>query len=189
MQRLESVGGKPVIHRHSPHFNDRPENADISLVVIHCISLPAGHYGNDHVDALFMGQLDCNADPSFAELEGLRVSAHLFIRRDGTVIQFVDFGKRAWHAGVSCFEGVANCNDYSIGIELEGIDSADFTQEQYQALALVTAQIQQAYPLITSQRITAHSTIAPERKTDPGPHFDWDKYAILSAAASEHGKL
>jgi len=179
LMRLIRVCNKDVTHRDSPHFNDRPDGQDISLLVIHCISLPAGEFGKPYVEQLFMGRLDCESDPSFKELEGLRVSAHLFIKRDGSVTQFVDFSKRAWHAGISSFEGRENCNDYSIGIELEGLDSMDYTEEQYKSLADATRQIQDLFPLITEQRITAHSTIAPKRKTDPGPLFDWQKYAIL----------
>ena len=162
----------------SPFFNQRPSNVTINLLVIHCISLPQGQFANDYIKHLFTGQLDCQADPSFACLAGLEVSAHCVIRRDGVIEQYVPFQQRAWHAGVSSFEGVDGCNDYSIGIELEGTDSTAYTELQYQALIAVTKQIQQQYPLITDHRIVAHSDIAPGRKTDPGVEFDWTKYLM-----------
>jgi len=157
----------------SPFYNQRPMETEVSLLVIHCISLPEGVYGTEHIKNLFSGCLDCSAHPSFADLKGLEVSAHCVIRRDGSIEQYVPFNKRAWHAGVSSFEGVEACNDYSIGIELEGTDHTPYTELQYQALAEVTRHIQQRYPLVTNQRIAAHSDIAPGRKTDPGSEFDW----------------
>ncbi|RBW47453.1 1,6-anhydro-N-acetylmuramyl-L-alanine amidase AmpD [Psychromonas sp. B3M02] len=163
----------------SPFFNERPDNTDISLLVIHCISLPEGQFGTEHVKNLFTGELDCKAHPSFSCLEGLEVSAHCVIRRDGKVEQYVPFDKRAWHAGVSSFDGVDGCNDFSIGIELEGTDCTSYTEAQYRSLAQVTEQIQQKYPLITQERIVAHSDIAPGRKTDPGSEFDWQYYFKL----------
>jgi len=163
----------------SPFYNERPDNTDISLLVIHCISLPEGQFGTEHVKNLFTGELDCKADPSFACLEGLEVSAHCVIRRDGKVEQYVPFDKRAWHAGVSCFNGIENCNDFSIGIELEGTDCTAYTEAQYLSLAKVTQQVQKEFPLITQQRIAAHSDIAPGRKTDPGSGFDWQYYFKL----------
>jgi N-acetyl-anhydromuramoyl-L-alanine amidase len=163
----------------SPFYNERPEGTEVNLLVIHCISLPEGQFGSEYVKHLFTGQLDCAADPSFACLEGLEVSAHCVIRRDGHIEQYVPFSKRAWHAGVSCFEGVEGCNDFSIGIELEGTDCTAYTDLQYQSLALLTEQIQDNYPHITQQRIVAHSEIAPGRKTDPGSEFDWGYYFKL----------
>jgi len=160
----------------SPFYNERPENCSINLLVIHCISLPEGAFGTEHVKALFTGTLDCQAHPSFACLAGLEVSAHCVIRRDGLVEQYVPFNKRAWHAGVSSFLGQEGCNDFSIGIELEGTDSSAYTELQYQALATLTHSIQTHYPLVTTDRIVAHSDIAPGRKTDPGSGFDWKKY-------------
>lgn len=163
----------------SPFHNQRPASTDISLLVIHCISLPEGQFATEHVKNLFTGCLDCSADPSFTDLKGLEVSAHCVIRRDGSVEQYVPFELRAWHAGVSSFEGVDACNDYSIGIELEGTDCTPYTEAQYQALAKITKQLQVRYPLITEQRIVAHSDIAPGRKTDPGALFDWGYYYQL----------
>ncbi len=160
----------------STHYNQRPHAEDISLLVIHNISLPAGDFTGDKVEQFFCGQLDCDSAPSFADLLDLKVSSHLFIRRDGEVIQFVNFNDRAWHAGVSSFEARDNCNDFSIGIELEGTDFEPFSEQQYQILSQITLEIMQSYPKITSNRICGHSDIAPGRKTDPGPFFDWTEY-------------
>lgn len=163
----------------SPYFNERPAGSDISLLVIHCISLPEGIYGGKQIEQLFMGCLDCNEHESFAQLQGLEVSAHCVIRRDGVVVQYVPFNKRAWHAGVSCFEGRESCNDYSIGIELEGTDNSAYTAAQYTSLAELTKQLIGDYPLLTKQRITGHSDIAPGRKSDPGYLFNWSYYLEL----------
>jgi len=163
----------------SPFFNERPEGTITSLLVIHCISLPEGVYGGPEVEQLFTGCLDCSTDPSFKDLVGLEVSAHCVIRRNGTVEQYVSFDKRAWHAGISSFNGVEGCNDYSIGIELEGTDCSAYTQVQYQALSKLTSAIQQRYPHILDERITGHSQISPGRKTDPGKRFDWRYYFNL----------
>ncbi|MCO7188773.1 MULTISPECIES: 1,6-anhydro-N-acetylmuramyl-L-alanine amidase AmpD [unclassified Pseudoalteromonas] len=168
-----------ALQRHSPHYNERPAACQPSLLVIHCISLPEGEYGGDHIDNLFMGTLDCQAHPSFESLRGVRVSAHCVIRRDGTVVQYVPFDKRAWHAGVSEFAGQENCNDFSIGVELEGTDTSAYTEAQYQALAKLTVWLQQRLPELTKERIVGHSDIAPGRKSDPGVAFDWDKYFAL----------
>lgn len=157
----------------SPHCDERPDPADISLLVLHNISLPPAEFGGAYIEQLFMGTLDCSAHPYFEGLRGLRVSAHLFISRRGRVTQFVPLQKRAWHAGKSVFEGRERCNDFSIGIELEGTDERPFTASQYRKLAQLTRLIRKAYPRITPARITGHSDIAPGRKTDPGPHFDW----------------
>lgn len=165
----------------SPFFNQRPHCCEVNLLVIHCISLPEGQYGGKAIEQLFTGCLDCNAHPSFSDLAGLQVSAHCVIRRDGSIEQYVPFTKRAWHAGVSSFNGVAACNDYSIGIELEGTDKSSYTEVQYQALAGLTVDIQKHYPAITTDRITGHSNIAPQRKTDPGSEFDWSYYLKLLA--------
>lgn len=163
----------------SPFFNQRPADSEISLLVIHCISLPEGCYGGREIESLFTGCLDCHSHSGFSDLVGLEVSAHCVIRRGGEIEQYVPFEKRAWHAGVSCFAGVAGCNDYSIGIELEGTDKTAYTEMQYQSLATLTRQIQQRYPAIVKQRIVAHSEIAPGRKTDPGIGFDWVYYLSL----------
>jgi len=160
---------------HSPHFNPRP-TAEVSLLVIHNISLPAGCFGLGHIDALFKGCLAIDADDSFAELAGLQVSAHFLIRRDGEVVQYVSCDDRAWHAGVSEFNGRKNCNDFAIGIELEGTDSSGYTEMQYHQLMLLTLELMAQYPMINTDNIVGHCDIAPGRKTDPGASFDWSRY-------------
>lgn len=160
----------------SPNYNERPDGADINLLVIHNISLPAGEFGGDEIEQLFCNQLDCGAHPSFADLIGLKVSSHLLIRRDGEIKQFVPLDLRAWHAGVSSFEGVTRCNDYSIGIELEGTDEVPYTEVQYQHLVKISRLLMLYYPGITVERIVGHSDIAPGRKTDPGAAFDWEYF-------------
>lgn len=166
----------------SPHADLRPEQTDINLLVVHGISLPAGEFGGPYIHDLFMGQLDCQAHPDFAVLEGLRVSAHLVIRRDGEVIQYVPFNQRAWHAGRSWYCGRPRCNDFAIGIELEGTDDTSYTDQQYQQLADIATLLVEHYPLLRRQRIVGHQHIAPGRKTDPGPAFDWDKFQSLLRA-------
>jgi AmpD protein len=161
--------------RLSPHCDPRPVPQVIDLLVLHGISLPPGEFGGPWIDALFSGTLDCKAHPYFTTLDGLRVSAHLLIRRDGALLQYVPFTQRAWHAGVSSFEGRANCNDFSIGIELEGDDDTHYSDAQYLTLAPVARSLMRAYPRITPPRIVGHSDIAPGRKTDPGPHFAWQR--------------
>lgn len=163
----------------SPNANQRPQGQSVSLLVIHNISLPPGQFGTGCVQSFFTNQLDTSLDPYFQTIAGLQVSAHLFIERDGAITQFVPFDTRAWHAGVSSFQGVANCNDYSIGIELEGCDDIAYTDAQYAALAKTARQILAAYPLITPERIVGHNQIAPERKTDPGEAFDWNRFYKL----------
>jgi len=163
----------------SPNSSDRADPTDISLLVIHNISLPPGQFGGPHIDALFCNQLDGLAHPYFAGICELRVSAHLLIRRDGIVVQYVPFNRKAWHAGNSSFAGRAECNEYSIGIELEGTNEIPFTDKQYQQLVLITHLLLAAYPAITPERIAGHSDIAPGRKTDPGPCFDWPRYRGL----------
>ena len=163
----------------SPNFNQRPEGAVPSLLVIHNISLPPNEFGGGNIECFFTNQLDCNKHPYFETIRDLEVSAHCLISREGRLTQFVSFDDRAWHAGQSCFEGVENCNDFSIGIELEGSDHKAYTSKQYQSLAAITKLVMQRYPLITSDRIVGHSDIAPVRKTDPGPAFDWAKYRGL----------
>ena len=159
----------------SPHYDDRPDDEIPSLLVIHNISLPPGEFGGPYIDRLFTGTLDPNQHPYFAGISQLRVSAHCLIRRDGEIVQYVPFDKRAWHTGVSLFEGRERCNDFSIGIEMEGTDDRDFSAEQYHSLSVVTQLLMAHYP-ISAGRITGHSDIAPGRKTDPGPHFDWAYY-------------
>jgi N-acetyl-anhydromuramoyl-L-alanine amidase len=168
-----------AVHCPSPNFNSRPLEQDINLLVIHNISLPPGEFGTGCVRAFFCNQLDVALDPYFETIVELRVSAHLFIDRLGKVTQFVAFTERAWHAGASSFQGIENCNDYSIGIELEGCDHIEYTSAQYQALACVTGELLRAYPKITIDRIVGHSDIAPGRKTDPGLAFDWAHYHFL----------
>lgn len=163
----------------SPHCDDRPEGDIPSLLVIHNISLPPGEFGGPYIDQLFTGRLQASEHPFFAEISHLRVSAHCLIRRDGSIVQYVPFDRRAWHAGVSKYEDRERCNDFSIGIELEGTDTLPFTDEQYRQLALVTRLLCLAYP-ITPNRICGHNDIAPGRKTDPGPAFDWDRYRHLA---------
>lgn len=162
--------------RPSPNFNARPAGTEIDLLVIHNISLPPGELGGPWIDDLFLNRLDPSAHPYFAPIAGIAVSPHLLIRRDGRVIQYVPCELRAWHAGVSSFQGRERCNDYSIGIELEGADDIPFTDAQYGSLASCTRRIRARYPAITPERITGHSEIAPGRKTDPGPAFDWGRY-------------
>ena len=163
----------------SPNFDQRPPETPIDVLVIHNISLPPGEFGGQDIERLFCNTLDFGCHPFYREIEGLRVSAHLVIHRSGEIVQFVPFQARAWHAGVSCCEGRERVNDFSIGIELEGTDDAPFTDEQYQTLADVTRAIMQAYPGITPARIYGHSDIAPGRKTDPGPYFDWERYRAM----------
>lgn len=160
----------------SPFFNDRPVGQEPNLLVIHNISLPPGKFGGPYIHDLFTGKLDATADPYFEDIAHLQVSAHCLIRRDGEVVQFVNFNDRAWHAGVSQFQGKKNCNDYSIGIELEGTDIDTYTDVQYKKLVELTNAIMQHYPSISLGRITGHSDIAFGRKTDPGLAFDWCRY-------------
>lgn len=159
----------------SPNCDARPADSPIDLAVIHAISLPPGEFGGSWIEDLFTNRLDPQAHPYFAEIHSLRVSAHVLIRRDGEVIQFVPFHRRAWHAGRSAYEGRANCNDYSIGIELEGCDERPYSAVQYRHLAAVLRAIAATHPAIAAPRIVGHCHIAPDRKTDPGPHFEWDR--------------
>ena len=160
----------------SPNSDHRPDGIDIDLLVIHAISLPPNQFTGDAVEKFFTNQLDFSCHPYFEKIAELKVSAHLYIRRDGRLLQFVPFHRRAWHAGVSEFAGRTHCNDFSIGIELEGCDDLPFEPPQYRQLVTVTALITQTYPKITQSRIVGHSDIAPGRKTDPGPKFDWNYY-------------
>jgi len=165
----------------SPNFNERPAGARVSLLVIHNISLPPGDFGTGCVQALFCNRLDTDQHPYFEQLSGLRVSSHLFIERQGRLVQFVPLDKRAWHAGRSAFGGQPECNDFSIGIELEGCDHIPYTEAQYQRLAEVTRILLDHYPDLNPTRITGHADVAPGRKTDPGPAFDWEHYFSLLA--------
>ncbi len=163
----------------SPNCDARPVDSQPELVVIHSISLPAGGFGTPHVEAFFCNRLDVDAHASFPEIARLRVSAHVLIRRDGELVQFVPFTKRAWHAGASCYDGRDSCNDFSIGIELEGCDWQPFEDAQYRCLANLVRVLKAKWPAIGADRLVGHSDIAPGRKTDPGPHFDWRKLTSL----------
>lgn len=165
---------EPVKFSPSAHHDARPDGCGIDMIVVHGISLPPGQFGTDDVEQFFCGQLDLAAHPSYISLNGVRVSAHLFIKRTGEIIQFVPFHQRAWHAGQSTFQGRERCNDFSIGIELEGTDVIPYEAVQYEQLAKVINLLRQAYPMITSDRIVGHVDIAPGRKTDPGPVFNWE---------------
>ncbi|MDT8397204.1 MAG: 1,6-anhydro-N-acetylmuramyl-L-alanine amidase AmpD [Pseudomonadales bacterium] len=160
----------------SPNQSARPPGEEPSLLVIHNISLPPGCYGGPHIDALFCNTLDCSVHEFFNEIKDLRVSAHLLIRRDGELVQYVPFDRKAWHAGKSVYAGREECNEFSIGIELEGCDDEGFTDRQYEQLQAVTCSLMASYPGLGPDRIAGHADIAPGRKTDPGPAFDWRRY-------------
>ncbi len=157
----------------SPNCDERPEKIDISLVVIHCISLPPGQFGGTFVNHLFSNVLNPEAHPYFREIVELKVSAHIFIRRNGGIIQFVPFNKRAWHAGLSQYRGKVRCNDFSIGIELEGTEQMAYTNDQYTKLGELIKTLIENYPNLSVENICGHSHIAPGRKSDPGVFFDW----------------
>lgn len=163
----------------SPNHDERPENETIDLLVIHNISLPPNEFGGPYITQLFTNSLNPDEHPFFDEIKDLRVSAHLLVRRNGDVIQFVPLHMRAWHAGVSEFHGKSTCNNFSIGIELEGADDIPYEDIQYEKLAQLTKAIMQDYPNITLERICGHCEIAPDRKSDPGPAFDWSRYKQL----------
>lgn len=165
-----------TLYHASPNHDDRPESEEVDLLVIHSISLPPGVFGGSEIKDFFLNQLDCDKHHFFKQISHLKVSSHLLIRRDGEIVQFVPFHKRAWHAGESFFRGREKCNDFSIGIELEGLDTIPYTQAQYQALVECTHAIMQGFPKIHLDQIVGHDEIAPGRKTDPGPQFDWQYY-------------
>lgn len=167
----------------SPNFDARPAGMPIDLLVVHNISLPAGRFGGPHIADLFTNRVDFAADPSFADLRGLTVSAHFLVRRDGRVLQFVSCNERAWHAGVSSFGGRDQCNDFSVGIEMEGSDVVAFSPAQYETLAALTLALAARYPIAAVQ---GHEHVAPGRKTDPGPFFDWDMLARTLARNAAH---
>lgn len=178
--RVDAAGWLEGVRRvPSPHRDARPPGTAVDTVVVHGISLPPGRFGGPWIDALFTGTLDPAAHPHFRAIAGMRVSAHLLIRRDGAVTQYVPFAERAWHAGASSLAGRPRCNDYAIGIELEGADDIPYAPAQYRVLAEVIAALMRAYPAITPRRVVGHCHVAPGRKTDPGPAFDW---ARLGAA-------
>jgi len=167
----------------SPNCDARPENSTIDLLVLHGISLPPGQYGGDEIERLFTNTLDPATHPYFEELRDLRVSSHLLIRRDGELVQFVPLHLRAWHAGESSFQGRSRCNDFSIGIELEGCDEQPYEPQQMDVLVAVIQELMVAYPALSPERIVGHCDIAPERKTDPGPAFDWEELRGRLASA------
>lgn len=166
-------------HCPSPNCDDRPTGSPVDLLVIHNISLPPKQFGGSWIEDFFLNRLNPSQHPYFREINHLRVSAHFLIRRDGEILQFVPLHKRAWHAGESCFQGRSCCNDFSIGIELEGADDIPYTDSQYQNLARLSKTIMELFPAIRKEHITGHEDIAPDRKTDPGPAFDWPRYLSL----------
>jgi N-acetyl-anhydromuramoyl-L-alanine amidase len=170
------AGARQVL---SPHFDARPAAVLPELLVVHGISLPPGEFGGPWIDRLFTGTLPADAHPYFREIAAQRVSAHALIRRDGQIVQYVSFGERAWHAGQSAYRGRTACNDFSIGVELEGTDDTPYTDAQYQALAALSAALLTAYPSLSAQAIAGHSDVSPGRKTDPGPSFDWARFRGL----------
>lgn len=175
--RVDRVRGRLSAARQiaSPNCDDRPPGTATSLIVIHGISLPPGKFGGPWIERLFTNRLPPDRHPFFKRLENLRVSSHLVIRRGGTVLQFVPFQRRAWHAGLSSYQGHERCNDFSIGIELEGTDRRAYSDAQYRALARAVRALLAAYPALSADRIAGHSDIAPGRKTDPGPAFNWQR--------------
>lgn len=171
----------PVTYLPSPNCDERPADTVVDMIVVHNISLPPAQFGGSAVLDFFTNQLDFDAHAYYAGIAHLKVSAHLFIRRDGEIIQFVPFTKRAWHAGESFFAGKNRCNDFSIGIELEGTDDIAYEEQQYHVLGKVVRALLRAYPAITRERIVGHVDIAPQRKTDPGASFDWEHLKGLIA--------
>ena len=166
---------RPAEQCPSPNQDDRPEGCEPELIIIHGISLPPGEFGGPFVEQLFTNRLDWDAHPYFAEIRDLKVSTHVFIRRDGSLIQFVPFSRRAWHAGASCYRDREDCNDFSIGIELEGEDETPYTDRQYEVLAKTVSALQATYTNLCARRIAGHCDVAPNRKSDPGPAFDWQR--------------
>ena len=167
----------------SPNCDERPEGCEISLLVVHGMSLPPGQYGGPEIDRFFTNTLDAAAHPYFAQISDLRVSSHLLIRRDGEIVQYVPFRKRAWHAGDSCYRGRMACNDFSIGIELEGQDDEPYTDVQYEVLAGVVKALIEAFPGLSANTLVGHCDISPQRKTDPGPAFDWQRLRLRLAGS------
>jgi len=169
----------------SDNCDERPQGAGVETLIVHAISLPPGEFGGLGIEQLFCNSLDADEHPYYSEICELKVSAHLLVRRDGEVVQFVPLNQRAWHAGVSECLGRENVNDFSIGVELEGSDDAPFEDIQYERLAQLTNVIRQAFPAITPDNIYGHSDIAPGRKTDPGPHFDWQRFRALFSQTAQ----
>ncbi|WNO09639.1 1,6-anhydro-N-acetylmuramyl-L-alanine amidase AmpD [Teredinibacter sp. KSP-S5-2] len=166
-------------HLPSPNYNQRPEGCRVSLLLIHNISLPPEQFGGGYIEDFFLNKLNPEIHPYFQTIHTLTVSSHCLIDRFGGIIQFVSFDDRAWHAGRSVYDGVSECNDYSIGVELEGADNIPYTEQQYNTLVELTKVLFKCYPEITPNRIAGHSDVAPGRKTDPGPAFDWHKYQTM----------
>ena len=175
-QRLVNGWYEGALFEPSPNFDERPAGQVVDLLVIHAISLPPNEFGGGYIQRFFQNELDPSVHPYFQQIAGLEVSSHFLIERTGQLIQFVATDKRAWHCGESHFCGRERCNDFAIGIELEGCDSKPFCDAQYLQLAELTAAIRIAHPGIAAQNIVGHADIAPSRKTDPGPHFDWTRY-------------
>ena len=167
-----------ITQYHSDNCDNRPKDIIIDTIIIHCISLPMGSYDNQNIVDLFTNNLDINQDPSFKSLKDVRVSSHLLIKRDGEIIQFVPFYLRAWHAGVSKHKERDNCNDYSIGIELEGTDKSKFTDVQYDRLNEIIRSLKDFYPKIVDENIIGHNEVSPDRKNDPGPYFEWNRIKV-----------
>lgn len=159
----------------SPNRDARPAGSPVDAVVVHGISLPPGEFGGDAIERLFTNRLEAGAHPFYRDIAGLRVSAHLLVRRDGELVQFVAFGERAWHAGRSSLAGRAECNDFAVGIELEGSDETPYTEAQYTALVPVLRALMRSYPRVQPSRVVGHCHVAPGRKTDPGPAFEWSR--------------
>jgi len=168
-------GQADVLHVASPNCDDRPKNLAIELIVVHCISLPPNEFGGHYIEQLFCNQLNHDEHDYFMQLKDLKVSSHLLIRRDGQIIQFVPFSQRAWHAGVSKWQDREHCNDFSIGIELEGADHINYDDRQYQQLNAVIKSLKSQYPKIGTESVVGHNDIAPGRKTDPGEAFEWQR--------------
>jgi AmpD protein len=186
IMKLDPLSGlvEGVFHVPSPNFDERPPGMTPEVLVIHAISLPPGEFGGPGIEQLFCNRLDPNEHPYYSEICGMEVSAHFLIRRSGEIVQFVPVHMRAWHAGKSWIEGRERVNDFSIGIELEGSDDQPFEADQYTSLETLSRLLMQAFPAITAARIYRHSDIAPDRKTDPGPQFEWKRYLAALAAPS-----
>lgn len=168
----------------SPNHDARPSGAAIELVVVHSINLPPGEFGGPWVERLFCNTLPADAHPYFAAAAALRVSAHVLVRRDGSLVQFVPFDRRAWHAGASSWRGRPGCNDFSVGVELEGCDETPYAGAQYRALAALLAALRRAYPTLAADAVAGHDEVAPGRKRDPGPAFDWDRVSAARLPAT-----
>lgn len=173
MRLLDSGLIQGVRHVASPNCDERPTGERLTLLVVHCISLPPGHFSGNAVERLFTNTLDPSEHPYYGTIAGLRVSAHFFIRRSGELVQFVPCDLRAWHAGASSWRGRSRCNDFSIGVELEGTETSEYAPAQYEVLATLTRALREVHPL---EDLAAHSDIAPGRKSDPGPGFDWSRF-------------